>query len=173
VTVGFLERDADVLDHLARIWRTPRDELAPLDWRHVVEMRSAGMKFGSHTWSHRNLAELPREQVVAELARSKGVLEDRTGARVDLVAYPFGKWRQHVDNQTLAVADAAGYTYGCASLPRAISVRDDRLRIPRFGIGDDSVAGLSAKVAGDIDWHGAVHEHLPRRVSRALFPVYP
>jgi hypothetical protein len=54
-----------------------------------------------------------------------------------------------------------------------VARRDDVFRVPRFGVGDDTVADLSAKVLGAIDWHGAVHEHLPRRVSRALFPVYP
>lgn len=173
VTVGFLERDADVMNRLAVIWRTPRDELSPLAWPQVEEMRAAGMRFGSHTWSHPNLSELSPVQAASELEHSKAILEDRTGARVDAIAYPFGKWRQHVDATTLALARTAGYEYGYASLPRAIASRDDRFRIPRFGVGDDTVAGLSAKVAGEIDWHATVHEHLPRQVSRALFPVYP
>jgi peptidoglycan/xylan/chitin deacetylase (PgdA/CDA1 family) len=173
VTVGFLERDPEVMSRLADIWRTPRDELAPLGWRQVEEMRAAGMHFGSHTWSHPNLSELSPAEAASELDRSKAILEDRTGQRVDAIAYPFGKWRQHVDETTLTLAGAAGYTHGYASLPRAIAPRDDRLRIPRFGVGDDTVAGVSAKVAGEIDWHASVHEHLPRQVSRALFPVYP
>lgn len=173
VTVGFLERDPEVMSRLAGIWRTPRDELSPLAWRQVEEMRAAGMQFGSHTWSHPNLSELSPAQAASELDRSKAILEDRTGERVDAVAYPFGKWRQHVDETTLTLARAAGYAYGYASLPRAIASRDDQLRIPRFGVGDDTVADLSAKVSGEIDWHAAVHEHLPRQVSRALFPVYP
>ena len=173
VTAGFLERDAEVMRRLAGIWRTPRDELSPLAWRQVEEMRAAGMQFGSHTWSHPNLSELSPVRAGHELERSKAVLEDRIGARVDAVAYPFGKWRQHVDQTTLSLARLAGYDYGYASLPRAIAARDDRFRIPRFGVGDDTVTGLSAKVMGDIDWHTTVHEHMPRPVSRALFPVYP
>jgi peptidoglycan/xylan/chitin deacetylase (PgdA/CDA1 family) len=173
VTVGFLDRDPEVMTHLSGIWCTPLDDLDPLAWRQVEEMLAVGMTFGSHTWSHQNLAEVPRARAVSELGRSKSVLEDRMGGRVDAVAYPFGKWGHHVDNQTLALAAAAGYAHGYASLPRAMTVSDDPFRVPRFGVGDDTVADLAAKVRGDIDWHAAVHERLPRRVSRALFPVYP
>ena len=173
VTVGFLERDDDVMPHLARIWRTARRDLAPLDWAQVEEMRTAGMTFGSHTWSHQNLAEIPPVRASEELRRSKEVMEDRTGAPVAAIAYPFGQPGHHVNNETFALAAAAGYEQGYVSLPRSIADRDGPLRIPRFGVGDDTVEALAAKVRGDIDWHALVHERLPRRLSRVLFPVYP
>jgi peptidoglycan/xylan/chitin deacetylase (PgdA/CDA1 family) len=173
VTVGFLERADDVMPHLAEIWRTPRGELAPLSWAQVEEMRAAGMAFGSHTWSHPNLAELPAALAAVELRRSKEVMEDRTGVAVTAIAYPFGQPAHHVNDETISLAAAAGYEQGYVSLPRSVAARDEQLRIPRFGVGDDTVDTLAAKVRGDIDWHALVHEHLPRRLSRALFPVYP
>jgi peptidoglycan/xylan/chitin deacetylase (PgdA/CDA1 family) len=173
VTVGFLERDPGVMRRLAVIWRTPIDALDPLRWEQVEIMQRAGMTFGSHTWSHQNLAELTVAEAALELRCSRDVLEERLGATVDAVAYPFGKLRHHVAADTLRIAAAAGYTRGFVSSLRAIAARDTPLRLPRFGVGDDSVDSLAAKVRGEIDWHATVHERLPRRVDRVLFPTYP
>jgi peptidoglycan/xylan/chitin deacetylase (PgdA/CDA1 family) len=173
VTAGFLERDEAVLAHLAHIWRTPVDALTPLTWSQVAEMHAAGMAIGSHTWSHANLAVLAAPQATHELRGSKDVIETRLGAPVDAVAYPFGKLRHNVVAETFALAEAAGYRRGYVSLPRAVHDGDGPLRIPRFGVGDDSVESLAAKVRGEIDWHATVHDRLPKRVSAALFRQYP
>jgi peptidoglycan/xylan/chitin deacetylase (PgdA/CDA1 family) len=173
VTVGFLERDPGVLDHLSDIWATPLAELAPLAWSQVREMVAAGMTFGSHTWSHANLAALEPALAYDELQRSKDVLEARLGAPVGGIAYPFGKLRHNVGAATFRLARDAGYQRGYVSLPRALHDRDAPFCIPRFGVGDDTVESLAAKVRGDIDWHATVHRRLPRRVSAALFRQYP
>ena len=94
-------------------------------------------------------------------------------SRVATIAYPFGQLGHHVNDETVSLAAAAGYEQGYVSLPRSVRPANTQLRIPRFGVGGDTVDTLAAKVRGDIDWHTLVHEHLPRRLSRALFPVYP
>ena len=121
LTAGFLERDEAVMQRLAVIWRTPCAALAPLAWSQVVEMQAAGMTVGSHTWSHPNLSQLPVLVAKHELTRSKDVIEQRTGAAVDTLAYPFGKWGEHVDATTLRLAEVAGYEVGYASSPRAVA----------------------------------------------------
>jgi peptidoglycan/xylan/chitin deacetylase (PgdA/CDA1 family) len=168
VTAGFLERDTAVMGHLSDIWATPRAELTPLTWSQVEELQAAGMTIGSHTFSHENLAALASSAVTEELRRSKDVIETHTGTRVDAIAYPFGKLRHHVSNTTCWLARKAGYRRGYVVLPRAISDRDGALRVPRFAVGGETIASLAAKVRGDIDWHAALHSHLPRRVTSAL-----
>jgi peptidoglycan/xylan/chitin deacetylase (PgdA/CDA1 family) len=170
VTAGFLERDQEVLAQLAETWSTPVDRLAPLAWDQVEEMRSAGMTFGSHTWSHRNLAQIDDAEAQQELTRSKHILETRLSAPVSAVAYPWGKLRRHVTERTFATAARAGYRLGVFSLPRAVRESDPQLRIPRFGVGSEPVESLAAKVSGAIDWHGAVHERIPAFLARALWP---
>jgi peptidoglycan/xylan/chitin deacetylase (PgdA/CDA1 family) len=169
VTAGFLERDDEVLAHLARVWFTPREQLHPLSWSQVRELREAGMSIGSHTWSHRNLARLSTDASHEELRRSREILEERLAERVRAVAYPWGKLGRHVTDQTLLAARRAGYEIGAISLPRAVRASDDALRIPRLGVGADPVERLAAKVTGAIDWHGYVHERMPARVDRLLF----
>jgi peptidoglycan/xylan/chitin deacetylase (PgdA/CDA1 family) len=169
VTVGFLERDHDVMTHLSRVWRTPRARLDPLSWGDVNELRAACMSIGSHTWSHRNLAALSAADVESDLRRSREVLEEHLGEAVRAIAYPWGKLGRHVNGETFAAARRAGYALGGISLPRAVRATDDPLRIPRFGVGAESVERLAAKVAGTIDWHASIHERMPATVARALF----
>lgn len=170
LTAGFLERDRRVMDQLAETWHTPVEQLAPLAWGQVEEMRSAGMTFGSHTWSHRNLAQIGAFEAEAELSRSREVLETRLSAPVSAVAYPWGKLRRHVTERTFAAAGRAGYRLGLVSLPRAVRESDSPLRIPRFGVGSEPVESVAGKVGGAIDWHGAVHERMPAFLARALWP---
>jgi peptidoglycan/xylan/chitin deacetylase (PgdA/CDA1 family) len=170
LTAGFLERDPEVMTRLARTWHTPVAELAPLDWSQVEELRSAGMGVGSHTWSHRNLAMIPAGEAEYELTRSKNVLETRLSHLVSAVAFPWGKLRRHVNDETFAAAGRAGYELAAFSLPRALKDSDSALRTPRFGVGDEPVASVAGKVGGEIDWHAAVHERIPGALAGALWP---
>jgi peptidoglycan/xylan/chitin deacetylase (PgdA/CDA1 family) len=166
VAVGFLERDADVMTHLAEVWHRPAE---PLSWGQVAELRAAGMSVGSHTWSHRNLAQLAPAVAEADLRRSRDVLEQRLGEPVRTIAYPWGKLGRHVNRSTFAAARRAGFELGLISLPRAVHVHDDPLRMARLGVGDDPVKRLAAKVTGEIDWHAFVHERLPAGLARRIF----
>jgi peptidoglycan/xylan/chitin deacetylase (PgdA/CDA1 family) len=165
VTVGFVERDPDVMARMARLWLTDVADVEPLQWGQVAEMQAAGMRFGSHTISHPNLADLARAEVKDELQESKARLEDRLQQSVTDLAYPFGKPRHHVVAPTVECARAARYDRAVITSPRAVARADDPLSLPRLVIGNDDIAHLSAKVMGDIDWHAHVRERLPRALS--------
>jgi peptidoglycan/xylan/chitin deacetylase (PgdA/CDA1 family) len=169
LAVGFVERDAEVMAHLADAWRTPPERLRSLSWDQVDDLRAAGMSIGSHTWSHRNLAELSPEAVEADLRRSREVLETRLAEPVRAVAYPWGKLGRHVNSHTFAAARRAGFELGLISLPRALRGDEDPLRVARLGVGDDPVERVAAKVGGAIDWHAYVHERIPAPVARLIF----
>ncbi len=169
VTVGFLDRDDEVMRHLAEVWHTPVEGLTPLSWTALQELRAAGMSIGSHTWSHRNLALLSPYEAEHDLRRSRELLEARLGEPVRAVAYPWGRLGRHVTDETLGAARRAGYGLGVISLPRALRDSDGRMRIPRLGVGSEPVETLAAKVAGAIDWHAYIHERMPTRVARLLF----
>lgn len=170
VSVGLVERDPEVVERLARMWGVGRGELEPLSWPQIAELLGAGMEVGSHTWGHTNLAQVDEDVATVELARSKDTLEQRLGRRVAAVAYPFGMPRRHFTRETVAIAARVGYSLGAIVLPRGVTTSDHPLALPRFPIGGEPVERLAAKVRGDIDWHGLVHERLPAPLSRALFP---
>ncbi len=52
---------------------------------------------GSHTFSHRHLTRLSREDARFELAESKKVLEETTEKKIDLLAYPYGDCNREIE----------------------------------------------------------------------------
>ena len=148
-----------------------RDQLRPLSWDHVRELRAAGMSIGSHTWSHRNLARLSPAESEGELRRSREVLEDRLQEPIRSIAYPWGSLRRHVTDETIAAARRAGYEsrrhLAAARRPRGgrhaahSAIRRGR-RVGR--------ATSPPRYSGTVDWHGYVHERMPAPVARRLFP---
>lgn len=108
----------------------------------IREMQRAGMDFGSHTVTHRSLAELIPSEAATELKRSKSDLEQIVGKAVDFIAYPCGSYK----SETLEIAQEAEYLggfsvqNGFAEFSNAFTIR----RIPIFHY-DRSIAYVMAK----------------------------
>jgi hypothetical protein len=101
---------------------------------------------------------------------SKCVLEEKLGAPVDSLAYPFGKPRRHFDRAVVELAAEAGYVSGAAVLFRGAKPKDHALAIPRF-FANESCPDLAAQVRGDWDWLGAWQERVPPRLAKLVSPV--
>jgi peptidoglycan/xylan/chitin deacetylase (PgdA/CDA1 family) len=86
---------------------------------------------GSHTATHSSLPDVGRDARARELVSSRARLEELTGARVDLFAYPFG----HHDDASEAAAAAAGYRAACTFRFGRVTASTPTLAIPRFCIG--------------------------------------
>lgn len=175
VTVGFIERDPVVLRRFRTLRRAPLDDIQPLTWKQIREMREAGMALGSHTWSHPNLARLDPREARHELLRAKEVLEQRLGEEVMSLAYPFGKPGRHFTRSTMELAAEVGYNTGVAVIFRAVMPADSPWALPRFFVTGDSVEILAEKAMGAWDWLGLWQEGAPlwlaRLVSRKDFLV--
>ncbi|MDH3494215.1 MAG: polysaccharide deacetylase family protein, partial [Acidobacteriota bacterium] len=61
---------------------------------------------GSHGMTHKHLSRMARDDVRNEMSDSKSFLEEVTGKRIDLLAYPFGD----CDGFTEEAAEECGYT---------------------------------------------------------------
>jgi len=107
------------------------------------------LTFGSHTWSHPNLATLGIAEILVEVSRSRDWLRKEFGKRaIDWLAYPYG-----LSSVQASVAAAHASYVGAVGIEggwhRAIEVSP--FARPRFSIGSGlSVAGLRARL------HGAV-----------------
>ncbi|WP_346353784.1 polysaccharide deacetylase family protein [Azotosporobacter soli] len=95
----------------------------------IKEMQRAGMDFGSHTMTHRPLAELTQSEAVAELAHSRDELEQLLGQAVHFVAYPCGSYSE----KTLELAAQSGYCGGF-STRSGFTTFSDQLAIRRIPI---------------------------------------
>ena len=164
ITAGFLERDPMVLQHFASLWRCSLDDVIPLTWGQVEDLRSSGMEVGSHSYSHPNLATMTSAQAEHELRGSRDLISERLGDTVDLFAYPFGKPRIHFTSATIELVKAAGYRAAMAVTSRSIKDSDSAYNIPRFFADGDTTTKLRDKVGGAYDPIGWWQEHAPLRL---------
>jgi peptidoglycan/xylan/chitin deacetylase (PgdA/CDA1 family) len=61
-----------------------------MTWQAIRELADAGVAFGSHGATHRDLTRLSRLELEAELAASKQAIEDRLAEPATLFAMPYG-----------------------------------------------------------------------------------
>ena len=81
-----------------------------LSWEQIKEMADAGFGFGSHTVNHPDLTKIPQQFVEYELRRSKEVLEDKLGQRIDFLSYPFGRYNRYVQKEAERLGYKRAYT---------------------------------------------------------------
>ncbi|MFH2035011.1 MAG: polysaccharide deacetylase family protein [Candidatus Zixiibacteriota bacterium] len=85
-----------------------------LDWDNIKEMRQDGITFGSHGKSHRILKGLNIEQIEAETAESKLIIENKLGETINHFAYPNGDY----DENCITALKKTGYKSAVAIYPQ-------------------------------------------------------
>jgi peptidoglycan/xylan/chitin deacetylase (PgdA/CDA1 family) len=101
-----------------------------LSWSQVAEAAGHKIEFGGHSHSHPQLDQLPRPALRDELARNKELIEDRLGAPVTSMAYPYGYSSARVRREVRR----AGYTTACAVANDLAAGRHDVLALPRLTV---------------------------------------
>jgi peptidoglycan/xylan/chitin deacetylase (PgdA/CDA1 family) len=102
VTTGWLS------DAGAEAAGRPLDRM--LSWSQALEAAEHGVELGAHSHSHPQLDQLGDRALRDELTRSKALLEDRLGAAVAAMAYPYGYSSARVRQAVWQ----AGYRTACA-----------------------------------------------------------
>lgn len=109
----------------------------------IRQLRAAGIDFGSHGVSHVKLAQVERELMRDEVARSKAELEDLLGEEVRHFCYPYGSH----DPEVVETVRAAGYASAVTCLRAAATARFDPLALPRKAISyGDNLLGYFWKM---------------------------
>jgi peptidoglycan/xylan/chitin deacetylase (PgdA/CDA1 family) len=128
-----------------------------MTWSEVRELNTSGIAFGSHTVTHPQLRELPRQMIEDQLRRSRQMIEDNLGTKIDSFAYPFAFPEVDAEFRALMTEtlEATGYTNGvCTTIGRADALRS-RLFMKRLPINScDDQRLFQAKLAGAYDWVG-------------------
>lgn len=101
-----------------------------LDWPEIVEMASRGVTFGSHGATHGDFTRMAPTILRGELDRSKSAIEDRVGAPVRTVSYPFGRYNHSVRE----AVRAAGFDAAFSMYPSHHNTRFDPFAIRRCGV---------------------------------------
>ena len=99
-----------------------------LSWEEIEEMKEEGFSFGSHTHTHPNLLELPRDKVLSEIRDSKRILEERLGEPIKFFAYPYGKFNSQIRD----MVKEAGYLGAFSTLPGKNAKNEDHFLLRRI-----------------------------------------
>ncbi|WP_307625965.1 polysaccharide deacetylase family protein [Streptomyces turgidiscabies] len=109
----------------------PRRPLLTADGIRAVA--AAGIEIGSHGLTHIDLTKADDELLRAEVAESRALLSELSGAPVAGFCYPYGT----VDQRAADAVRAAGYGYGCAIDPGRLNGVHV---LPRVHIGENDTA---------------------------------
>lgn len=124
------EGDEAALQNLARVKSAGiLDERVYLTAADIRDLHRHGVRFGSHSTSHRMLAACDAQLLNEEIAENQRYLEEVLGIRSEHFAIPFGK-KQHYDPAVLAALAGHGYRYAHTTNP--CFVADGQLGIPRL-----------------------------------------
>jgi peptidoglycan/xylan/chitin deacetylase (PgdA/CDA1 family) len=79
-----------------------------LGWSQIEALRKASFEIESHTVNHPDLTRTGDARLKSELGDSKKAIEDRLGARVRFLSFPFGRY----DSRVLDAMRHCGYERG-------------------------------------------------------------
>jgi peptidoglycan/xylan/chitin deacetylase (PgdA/CDA1 family) len=128
------EQRTEIMDELtqwAGIEAVPRKSHRPLSTSEAAALaRSPQIDIGVHTVTHPTLATLDHERQAKEILVAKAELEELTGRRSGLFAYPYGK-RHHYNQDTIAILRGGGFQYACANEQGIANSSTDCFQLPR------------------------------------------
>jgi peptidoglycan/xylan/chitin deacetylase (PgdA/CDA1 family) len=146
---GFIDKRVVLIDD---------NVFGPLSWEQIIEMDDNQLiTFGAHTDTHKLLSRISDDDARDEIVRSKEVLEDRLGHKVDLFAYPNGQLIDIPDSSRDVLEDN-NFLCACSTLWRSSHKYDEKWMINRIMIsGDDTLEVLKYKVNGFFDYIYYLH----------------
>jgi peptidoglycan/xylan/chitin deacetylase (PgdA/CDA1 family) len=114
-----------------------------MDRDEIRRLQAEGVRFGSHTMSHRMLTTLSSAAVVQEAIYSRITLEHELGQPVTSIAFPNGDTDPAVEH----LFGACGYLYGLSDVSRPSSMSDSLLSLPRITVsGSDGMEAFASKL---------------------------
>lgn len=125
-----------------------------ISWDEAQKMLNHRITFGSHTVRHKSLTKLEPDQIREELLLSWQTIENRLGAPMSHVSYPFGTFR---DFSTVVsqIARDIGYKTACTAISGVNLPGRDCFTLHRTKIEySDNIKMFSAILRGAIDsWY--------------------
>jgi len=90
-------------------WSQPRRFMT---WAALARLGTHGVEVGSHSQTHRRLADLPSTTVATELTESRARIRSAGVPYLDAVAYPYGAGSRAVFQAAREAGYRAGFTAG-------------------------------------------------------------
>jgi len=118
-----------------------------LNTSEITIMKKDNIDFGSHTATHKILAEADLETVSRELIDSKKDIEYILKEKVDFFAYPKGK-REHFNNHIKEQVKKVGYRAAFVTENGEITSSDDLFELKRIGIRNYPLFVFQVRLSG-------------------------
>jgi peptidoglycan/xylan/chitin deacetylase (PgdA/CDA1 family) len=153
------ERDAFVaeLREACRVTDTDYDQdYLPMSWSDVKELAREGFSLGAHSTDHTWLMNMSDDELNAEIASAREIVEEKSKASVSSYAYPFGMPEDY-DQRAKAACRQNGFACAVTAMGGANTVETDLQELRRYGIGAGcSLARFASIVSGFDDMMSSV-----------------
>ncbi|MEG4218788.1 sulfotransferase [Microcoleus sp. Pol14C6] len=121
-------------------WEKAEFEEVPLmGWPEILQLRDAGIEFGSMSATHQPLTALSPTEIVREAVKSRAILEQGLEKSVKCFAYPYGDF----DPIVAHLIGASGYTFGVSYQLNFSSFDDALLSLPRIQVTAENALKLA------------------------------
>ncbi len=147
-------------------WLAPEFRRPMLTWSQLVDLDNSGVEIGAHAHVHRPIDTLRIADVVADVTRSRNLLEEHLGHECASFAYPHG----YSSRRVRAVVAEAGFAQACAVKDSMSGPGDDPMAIARLFVGWDDVGERFERLLAEGHRRRRHHERLVTRgwrVARA------
>lgn len=108
----------------------PRDMM--MTTSQLREFVGLGFELGAHTDNHPILKVLPDDLALDEISRGRDTLESMIDARINLFAYPNGRWGKDFDQRHRDMVKACGFEAAFSTEAGTCTSRSDLWNLPRF-----------------------------------------
>ena len=100
-----------------------------MSWQEITNLEKSGLiEIGSHTINHLSLPSQTSAVQRDEIIRSKKILEDKLGIKINSFAYPYGK----LDESLINMVKEAGYTNATGTVENSTMSIDLIYNLPRL-----------------------------------------
>jgi peptidoglycan/xylan/chitin deacetylase (PgdA/CDA1 family) len=146
-TLDLIQRES-FLNDLENIFSPPATYSSlMLDWNQVGMLASRGVTIGSHTVNHPFLAQIPEDVAGFEIGESKRILEEKTGRKINMFAYPNGKLRDFTP-KTVELLRRSGYVAAVTTMRGVNRAGCNPFYLRRTGVYlTDSITDIQCKLA--------------------------
>lgn len=125
-------------------------------WQAIAQNKTPGFEFGSHSWSHALMREMPYDDIFRELYLAREFMAHSLRREAPAFAWPYG----YYEPAGLAAAKSAGFAYQVSVDYRIAKRSDIEAVIPRYTVfGRNSVK----QVRGILADYRKVSEKRPAR----------
>lgn len=149
------------------------EDLSPMNWEEVIELHNSNIEIGSHTFYHKFLPRINRNEIEEEVLKSQSVIAEKIGTIARSFALPFSFPIKHRSWPTfrkvlLEALEKGGYTSCCTMLRGHITLKSPPFFLKRIPVVKyDNLKSFRAKLLGCYTW-----TRIPQYIFQALFKKY-